>query len=333
MEYTECSFPVGLSGQYFLNVKGIFYSQSECLENNRIQVIQCNNIDKWMKVKIKEIDKEEWTEINMDGLKHGVTVDLSDRGDRWEGDSLNGQPYGFGNFYDENNHIIYSGFIYNGKKVCWGSEFFIDNSVVKYTGCYYRNKRYGYGKSYDKKATCTYKGEWIGDQPIQFSTVSLEKGLQEDIINIGIEKLQIDHEYKSSFTSFQLHDYSHLQILVIGQNCFRNIKSFSIDNCKLLKNVKISDYSFTRQSSIKTKNHELQFFNISNCKELKNVSIGKYSFSEFAGSCILKSDIILIVFYVLDLPSLTHIRFSGHNFIWIDHFTLDSRILYVFSVI
>ena len=156
----------------FLAVKGIFYSQSECLDTNRIQVIQCTNIDRWMKFEIKEIDKEEWTEINMDGLKHGVTIDLSDRGDRWEGDSLNGQPYGFGNFYDENNHIIYSGFIYNGKKVCQGSEFFIDNSVVKYTGCYYRNKRYGYGKSYDKKATCIHKGEWIGDQPIQSTTVT-----------------------------------------------------------------------------------------------------------------------------------------------------------------
>ena len=292
MEYMECSFPVGLSGQYFLNVKGIFYSQSECLENNRIQVIQCNNIDKWMKVKIKEIDKEEWTEINMDGLKHGVTIDLSDRGDRWEGDSLNGQPYGFGNFYDENNHIIYSGFIYNGKKVCWGSEFFGESGIIEYEGEYYKNMRFGYGRSYDKKSNILYEGEWLNNQPIELTNVTLSKEMKENDISFGVKELIIEDGYEGKGCNFILHSYPHLKSLHIGRNCFSNVIVFEISNCTELEEVFIGECSFNgiNKDSKENKN-ENGIFRITDCLKLKKISVGVKSFENYYGSLEMKSNI------------------------------------------
>ena len=87
-----------------------------------------------MKVREKKKETEEWNEINLDRLQAGITIDLNENGDRWEGDSLNGNPFGYGCIYHSENQLIYSGFIFEGLKVCYGTELYGDVCIVEYEG-------------------------------------------------------------------------------------------------------------------------------------------------------------------------------------------------------
>ena len=48
--------------------------------------------------------------MDLRGIKHKESVDLSVDGNRWEGDVLNGEPLGWGVMYDKDNHVMYEGF-------------------------------------------------------------------------------------------------------------------------------------------------------------------------------------------------------------------------------
>ena len=55
-------------------------------------------------------------EVN--GIEHAQVLSLSDEGERWEGDVLNNQPYGWGVAYDSENRMAYEGFRIGDVKVC-----------------------------------------------------------------------------------------------------------------------------------------------------------------------------------------------------------------------
>ena len=42
---------------------------------------------------------------------------MSISGERWEGNSLNGLPFGYGCVYNSENQLIYEGFMFNGMKM------------------------------------------------------------------------------------------------------------------------------------------------------------------------------------------------------------------------
>ena len=69
-------YPCGYSGDDFLSVKESIISHSEYLENGYIQLIECDKESNTMKVMEKKENDREWTEINMDGLQRGVTIDF-----------------------------------------------------------------------------------------------------------------------------------------------------------------------------------------------------------------------------------------------------------------
>lgn len=56
---------------------------------------------------------------------HGV-IDLSDNGERWEGDILDGYPCGWGRFFNADNMLCYEGFRYKEYTVCYGTGYFPD---------------------------------------------------------------------------------------------------------------------------------------------------------------------------------------------------------------
>ena len=94
----------------------------------------------------------------MEGLINSIIIDLNENGVRWEGSVLDGIPFGYGEIYNEDNNKIYKGFMFEGMKVCYGSEFYGDVEIVEYEGDYYKNMRYGYGRLYDKKNELIYEG-------------------------------------------------------------------------------------------------------------------------------------------------------------------------------
>ena len=125
MNQEQCKYyRFGYSGCNYLCVNRSVYTQSELLPNGIIREIQCDKDDKWMKVRERREESEEWNEINLNGLKHHDVIDLNEKGDRWEGDSQNGDPFGYGCIYNSENQLIYSGFIFEGLKVCYGTELY-----------------------------------------------------------------------------------------------------------------------------------------------------------------------------------------------------------------
>ena len=284
-------YPCGFSGDDFLSVKESIISHSEYLENGYIQLIECDKETKSMKVMEKQENDKEWNEINMDEYKQGRVIDLSDKGDRWEGDSLNNSPFGYGCIYNPENQIVYKGFIFEGMKVCFGNEFFGDAGMIEYEGEYYKNMRFGYGRSYDKKSNILYEGEWLNNQPIELTTVTLSKEMKENDISFGVKELIIKDEYKGNGCKFILHSYPHLKLLHIGRNCFSNVIVFEISNCAELEEVIIGECSFNRiNKDSKENKNENSIFRITDCLKLKKIVFELESFGDYCGSLELKSN-------------------------------------------
>ena len=281
-------YPCSLSGCDFLSEKGSIISHSEYLENGYIRLIECDKESNTMKVMEKKENGKEWSEINMDRLQRGVTIDLNEKGDRWEGDSLNNSPFGYGCIYNSENQIIYKGFMFKGMKVCFGSEFYGNVGILEYEGEYYKNMRCGYGKLYDKKNQLVYEGENC-NQP----TVTLCKEMKENDISFGVKELIIEDGYEGKGCNFILHSYPHLKSLHIGRNCFKDVNVFEISNCVELEEVFIGECSFNshlEEPKQEKWTNENGIFRITDCLKLKKISVGNKSFGDYCGSLELKSN-------------------------------------------
>ena len=109
-----------------------------------------NKNEKMMKLLKRRNEEEKDVEFDEEMIERGVTMMLSEDGTRWEGDWYNQEPFGFGCLYDGEGNRIYSGFMFEGKKIGFGEEYFADNHKVDYCGNFVNDKRHGWGTSYDR---------------------------------------------------------------------------------------------------------------------------------------------------------------------------------------
>ena len=99
-----------------------------------------------MKIKTRNQYTSEWNEIQLIKLQEWYIVNLNEKEERWESDSLNHIPFGYGCIYNSENHLVLNLFMFKRMKVCFGTEFFGDVGIVEYDDNYYkRNKRNIYG--------------------------------------------------------------------------------------------------------------------------------------------------------------------------------------------
>ena len=68
------------------------------------------------------------------GVKKNEVLDLNDDGERWEGDVLQNQPYGWGVLYDSENRRAYEGFRFKDVNMCYGTQYYPDIQKVEYEG-------------------------------------------------------------------------------------------------------------------------------------------------------------------------------------------------------
>ena len=92
--------------------------------------------------------------------KKNIVKQLSDDGSRWEGDWYNEKPFGFGSLFDGEGNRMYSGFMFEGKKIGFGTEYFADNHKVDYCGNFMNDKRHGWGITYDRNGNKLFEGDW-----------------------------------------------------------------------------------------------------------------------------------------------------------------------------
>ena len=289
MNQEECKYyKFGLSANTYLSINKGLYSQSEELINGIIRVIECNIEEKWMKLKERSNDTAKWTLMNLDEIRKYDIVDLSDQGDRWEGDSLDGLPFGYGYIYNSNNQLVYMGFIFEGKKVCFGTELYGDVNMIEYEGTFYNNIRYGKGKLYNKKNELIYDGEWVNNNPLNERKVVIHNKLKNEDIHFGIEEIKIEENCLDSLENFQLSSFYNLKKLRIKKNCLKKLLCFCIQECNQLVNVSLigkemtdderDDFINQNNNGISDEESTTRIFQINDCESLEQISAGYYWF-------------------------------------------------------
>ena len=80
---------------------------------------------------VTEVDVHSHKVLRVKGIEHAKVLDLSDDGERWEGDVLDNQPYGWGVYYDSENRMVYEGFRLGDVNVCYGTQYYADIQKVE----------------------------------------------------------------------------------------------------------------------------------------------------------------------------------------------------------
>ena len=148
---------------------------------------------------VMELRLNEVTEVNADsrellrvngkdvnGIEHKQVLDLSDDGERWEGDVLNNQPYGWGVLYDSENRRMYEGFRVSDVNVCYGRSYYPENQKVEYEGGICGGMRWGRGTQSDRNGNTVFEGEWMNNEQLSKRVVLNE---ENQLLHNHIEEL------------------------------------------------------------------------------------------------------------------------------------------------
>ena len=230
MDAKQKYYPFDTSGCSYLSINNSIYVHSELLSDYSIRVIECDIQEKSMKVKTRNKNSSEWIEMNMDSFIKNDIVDLNENGTRWEGDSLNGSPFGYGSIYNSENQLIYKGFMFEEMKVCFGEEYYGDIGIVEYEGNYYKNMKNGYGKLYDKKNELVYEGEWLNDKSLHEECLKIDGKFCDKSIHFGINEMIISDNCECSISDLTLIGFNHLRLLEIGINSLKNVKNVELSS-------------------------------------------------------------------------------------------------------
>ena len=137
--------------------------------------------------------------------------------------------------------------------------------------------------------------------------------IDSQLIDHSVTSIVISNAlYGNLFIStFSLNQYTHLESVTIGNDCFGSVKTFQIDGLNRLKTIIIGSSSFTQVKQewfYRYYNHEewnsmlnipWKSFHILNCESLESIQIDEYSFSDFGD------------FELRNLPQLQSITLGG----------------------
>ena len=185
-------------------------------------------------------DKRDCSEIERDVKKM-----LDEDGSRWEGDWYNEQPIGFGSVYDGEGNRMYSGFMFEGKKIGFGTEFFSDNHKVDYCGTFMNGLRHGWGTTYDRNGQKLFEGDWrCGKNNFEDEKIVVEDNCEEDDLRIHdlIKELVTGKNcFNEWIGDLVIENYPNLQSIVVKITLFENLNSLKISNCEKLKTIEIEN--------------------------------------------------------------------------------------------
>ena len=204
-------------------------------------------------------------------------IDLDANGRRWEGYGRNGKPFGYGVLFNEEGKKEYEGFMVNGIKTCYGTEYYSDIGRVKYSGCYYYNNRFGKGTLYDRNGAVDRDGLWKNDKPY---SPKFDGGTMDNHTKF----IAIPNNSFNESDSFIVPSFVHsLKLVVIANDCFGSVQSFELSELSELEGVVIGKKSFTCVKADNIWDHVARTdaaCRIVNCPKLKSIQIGNGSFSD-----------------------------------------------------
>ena len=217
-------------------------------------------------------------EVN--GIEHNQVLDLSDDGERWEGDVLDNQPFGWGVLYDSENRMTYEGFRIGEVNVCYGRSYYPDIQKVEYEGEICEGKRWGRGVQYDRTGKIVIDGEWINDEQASKRVVLKEENLY---LHSSIEELILqDHSCKGrEWRVLDLSFIAKLRVLQVGDDCFEFVEEVKLIGLNQLERVVIGKKCFMVFKKGYGFNPNRHFY-LKNCERVRELKIGCFSFSDYS---------------------------------------------------
>ena len=149
---------------------------------NEISMESENMVWKW------EEARDGYLPIDISNVIHG-NICIEDL--NWFGGLLFDLPFGYGILTDNNEKVIYEGFIFEGECVCWGKQFDPKTKISVYEGGWYRNSYCGYGTRKSSTGQTTRKGIWLNGEvskgrkkrivrPSQLSPRCIQEGISRE---------------------------------------------------------------------------------------------------------------------------------------------------------
>ena len=230
------------------------------------------------------VDSHELLRMNgedVKGIKHNQVLDLSDDGERWEGDVLNNQPYGWGVLYDSENRRTYEGFRVGDVNVCYGRSYYPENQKVEYEGGICGGMRWGRGIQYDRTGNTVFDGEWMKNEQLSKRVVVNE---ENQFPHNHIEELIVSNGCCNGreWTALDLSLMSSLRLLEVGEECFAHVEEVKLIGLSQLERVVIGENSFTKENGDWGYDPNRHFY-LKNCERLRELKIdGDDSFSDYS---------------------------------------------------
>ena len=229
------------------------------------------------------VDSRELLRVNgedVSGIEHNRVLDLNDDGERWEGDVLNGKPYGWGVFYDSENRRTYEGFRIGDVNVCYGRSYCPDVGVIEYEGMIFEGKRWGRGVQYDRNGGTLFEGEWMNNEHLS-KRIVLNEGNQ--LLSNHTEEMVVSNSICNGqeWNALDLSLMSNLRLIEVGDECFKYVKEVKLMGLKQLERVMIGKNSFTKCKDGAGNDPDRHFY-LKNCEQLRELKIGHHSFSDYS---------------------------------------------------
>ena len=215
------------------------------------------------------------------GAEHNRVLDLSDDGERWEGDVLNDEPYGWGVLYDSENRRMYEGFRLKEVNVCYGIQYYSDIQKVEYEGEICEGKRWGRGVQYDRTGNIVFDGEWMNDDHKMEKRVVLNE--ENQLLHNHIEELIVSNNSCNGpeWSILDLSFMSVLRLFEVGDECFQNVEEVKLIGLNQLERVVIGKNSFTKHKNSYGLAPNRHFY-LKNCERLRELKMGRWSFSDYS---------------------------------------------------
>ena len=236
--------------------------------------------DRVVEVNVRKKELLRVNEKDVSGIEHNQVLDLSDEGERWEGDVLERQPYGWEVFYDRENNMMYEGFRIGDVSVCYGRSYYSDIEVIEYEGELLEGKRWGKGIMYDRNGKVLFDGEWLNDNGIEKRVVMSEKN---PFLHNCIEELSVSDGSCNGegWKALDLALISSLRELRVGDRCFRCVSEVKLIGLKRLEKVKIGNTCFSKWDSTRMDDSDGRFY-LKDCERVKELKIGCDSFFHYS---------------------------------------------------
>lgn len=266
----------------------------------------------------KGTDQHQLFKMNLDSLCSDQIVDLTLSGRRWEGPTLDGVPFGYGTFFNDDGRREYTGFAYGNHRVCYGIEYFSDIEREKYRGYFCHDCYFSNGRLFDRTGAINYEGEWINSKPFD-PDISKFPEFQSHRASWIVHK---EFGNTPDITSIQLGYLINLEKIIFShrRRQFMYIREFVLDGLPKLSFFQCfcqcandsDDFYFPGEK-------DYGLLRIRNCPSLKKIMIGAYAFSGYQE------------FELSNLPLLSHFIVQYYSLFYVKRVEFKSWSLMVFG--